>query len=62
MWTQDCVIPTYAFSVGGLMFFIFVVVIKLANDIPVSLAHEIVVVVVVFLVVVINCSILTAGY
>ena len=44
------------------MFFIFVVVIKLANDIPVSLAHEIVVVVVVFLVVVTNCSILTAGY
>ena len=32
---------------GGLMFFIFVVVIKLANDIPVSKAHEIVVVVVV---------------
>ena len=43
----EYIIPTYVFSVGGLMFFIFVVVIKLANDIPVSKAHEIVVVVVV---------------
>ena len=32
---------------GGLMFFIFVVVIEIANDIPVSKAHEIVVVVVI---------------
>ena len=50
----EFIIPTCVFSVGGLMFFIFVVVIKLANDIPVSLAHELVVVVVV----VIYCSIL----
>ena len=52
----EFIIPTCVFSVGGLMFFIVVVVIELPNDIPISYAHELLVVVV------INCFILTAGY